>query len=300
MKMLSNGNRNAVTRSPSGTAWRCALAALAIGLPLLPGAAYAVDKAAEKAGEAGAVTVQARYRLRYNGIEVGKVTINSNTTATSYSIAGSGKVSVLFGTFKWSGTSNVSGAMQGGKPKPSTYAFDWSQNKKAGTVNMGFRDGVPTDVAVVPPGKQKSDTVPLTEAHKKGAVDPMSAIMALTKADGRPPCDRRAAIFDGKRRYDIVFQPKRTTQLPPVSGRGPTETGYVCRALYEPVAGHRNNEDTKSYAANRDVEIVLRRIAGSEILIPYSVSIPTSWGSGTMVTERVEIVAASGTIAYTD
>ncbi len=301
MKMLSDGNRNLATPSPGGAVWRCTPAVLAIGLLLLPETACAVDKVAGRANEASPIAVQARYRLRYNGIEVGKVTVNSNTTATSYSISGSGKVSVLFGAFKWSGSSNVSGAIQGGTPKPTTYAFDWRQNKRGGTVNMGFKDGFPTDVAVQPPGKKKRDTVPLTEAHKKGAVDPMSAIMTLTKADGRPPCDRRAAIFDGQRRYDIVFQPKRTVQLPPASGRGSAETGYVCRALYEPVAGHRNNEDTKSYAANRDVEIVLRRIAGSEILIPYSVSIPTSWGTGTMVTERIEIAtAAAGTIAHTD
>jgi hypothetical protein len=301
MKMLSNRRRNAAGPSRGGSGWASALAVPAIALLLLPETAVAVDKAAEKANEAWPITVQARYRLRYNGIEVGKVTINSNTTATSYSISGSSKVSVLFGAFKWSGSSNVSGAIQGGKPMPTVYSLDWSQNKKGGTVSMGFKDGFPTDVAVKPPGKQKPDTVPLTEAHKKGAVDPMSAVMSLTKADGRPPCDRRAAIFDGKRRYDIVFQPKRTTQLPPASGRGPAETGYVCRALYEPVAGHRNNDDTKSYAANRDAEIVLRRIAGSEILIPYSVSIPTSWGTGTMVTERIDIVTAgSGAIAFTD
>ena len=284
-----------------GTLFRCILAVVAACVLLPPSPAHPVDKVAEKASDAWPVTVQARYRLRYNGIEVGKVTVKSNTTATSYSITGSGKVSVLFGAFKWSASSNVSGTIQGGKPRPAIYAFDWRQNKKGGTVNMGFKDGFPADVAVEPPGKQRPDTVPLTDGHKKGALDPMSAIMTLTKADGRPPCDRRTEIFDGKRRYDIVFQPKRTTELPPASGRGPPETGYVCRALYEPVAGHRDNADTKSYAANRDAEIVLRRIAGSQMLIPYSITIPTSWGNGTMVTERIDIVtAASGTVAYTD
>jgi hypothetical protein len=37
------------------------------------------------------------------------------------------------------------------------------------------------------------------------------------------------------------------------------------------------------------------------MLIPHSVTIPTGWGNGTMVTERIDIVtAASGTVAYTD
>jgi hypothetical protein len=71
--------------------------------------------------------------------------------------------------------------------------------------------------------------------------------------------------------------------------------------MYEPIAGHRDNEDTRSYASNRDAEITLRRIPGSEMLIPYSVTIPTTWGNGTMVTERIDIItAAAGKIALTN
>jgi hypothetical protein len=140
----------------------------------------------------------------------------------------------------------------------------------------------------------------LTQAHKAGVLDPLSAIMTLTKADNRPPCDRRAGIFDGTQRYDIVFTPKRQTRLPSLSSGGSPEIAYVCRITYEPVAGHRDNAGTKTYASNRDAEIVLRRIPGSEMLIPDSVTIPTAWGTGSMVTERIDIVTAAGKIAFTD
>ena len=59
------------------------------------------------------------------------------------------------------------------------------------------------------------------------------------------------------------------------------------------VAGHRANEATKTYASNRDVEVVLRRIPGSAVLIPYSVDVPTFWGTGSMVTERIDITTAT-------
>ena len=129
----------------------------------------------------------------------------------------------------------------------------------------------------------------------------MSAILMLTKADSRAPCDRRIGIFDGKQRYDVVLTPKRLTRLKSPTAAGSEETAYVCRIMYEPVAGHRDNADTKSYAANRDAEVVLRRIPGSEMLIPYSVTIPTSWGTGTMTTEKIEIITeAAGRIALTN
>jgi hypothetical protein len=96
-----------------------------------------------------------------------------------------------------------------------------------------------------------------------------------------------------------VFTPKRLTRLP--SRGAASETAFVCGVIYEPIAGHRANADTKTYAANRDVEVVLRRIPGSDMLIPYSVTIPTAWGTGSMVAKRIDIVTATaGKIAFTD
>ena len=271
------------------------------GLVLLSLAANAGEKPEARTGEAWPTTVQARYSLRFNGLEVGRLDINSNTTTNTYSVTGSSKVSVLFGAFSWSGSSSVSGAIERSAPAPMAYNFGWRMNKKAGTVQIGFKDRVAAEVAVQPAPRVKPDTVPLTPAHKAGALDPMSAILMLTKADSRPPCDRRVGVFDGKHRYDIVLTPKRQIQLASSSAGGRREAAYVCRIMYEPIAGHRDNEDTKSYAGNRDAEIVLRRIPGSEMLIPYSLTIPTSWGTGTMVTDRIDIITANaGKIALTN
>jgi hypothetical protein len=284
-------------------AWRGGrvIALLSLGLAVLTLPANSGETPVDRQGEAWPTTVHARYRLRYNGINVGRLDINSDLTAKTYSLSGSGKVSVLFGAFSWSSSSSVSGTIEGGAPVPASFAFDWKQNKKKGATRVGFKDRAATDIAIKPPPRIKSDMVPLKPADKVGALDPMSAILMLTKADNRPPCDRRVGIFDGKQRYDVVLTPKRTMKLPPASGNGPAETAHVCRIMYEPVAGHRDNEDTKNYASNRDAEVVLRRIPGSDMLIPYSVAIPTPWGTGTMVTERIDIVtAAAGKIALTD
>lgn len=244
--------------------------------------------------------VEARYRLLYNGIGVGHLHINSSAAGGAYAVSGSGKVSALFGAVSWSGSSSVTGVLLGGEPVPSAYAFDWRHNKKGGAIKLGFKDRTATDVSVTPPPGPHPDLVPLAEAHKAGVVDPVSAILALTKPDKRPPCDRRVGIFDGKQRYDIVLSPKRTTQLPSSSPGGHPETAHVCRAMYVPVAGHRDNEATKTYAANRDVEVVMRRVPGSVMHIPYSVTVPTSWGTGSMVTDRIDIVTPdSGRIALT-
>ena len=270
---------------------RRALALLPVGLALLP---LPVD-----ASEAWPSSVQARYRLRYNGIDIGHLDINSTTSAKTYALSGSGKVSAFFGAITWAGSSTVSGAIDGGVPKPATYAFDWKNNRKGGSIHIGFTNRTATEVAVVPLPGTPPDLVPLLPAHKTGVLDPVSALMMLTKSDRQPPCDRRVGIFDGKQRYDIVLTPKGETRLPAKAGV-PPETAHVCRAMYEPVAGHRANAATTTYASNRDVEVVMRRIPGSEMVIPYSVTVPTFWGTGSMVTERIEITTATtGKIALT-
>lgn len=270
------------------------------GLMLLPVAGTSGEKPADKPGAAWPVAVKAHYLLRYAGLEVGNFDMESNTAPDSYSLSGSGKVSVFFGSVIWSGSSTVSGSIEVGAPAPKTYVFNWRNNKKRGIIRMGYEDHVAAQVVVKPAKRVRADAVPLTPADK-AALDPVSAIMILTKADGRPPCERRVGIFDGKQRYDIVLTPKRLTRVPPPSGGAPSEVAYVCRVMYVPVAGHRDDESTRNYAANRDVEVVLRRIPGSQMLIPYSVTVPTAWGTGSMVMKRIEVTTPTGAkVAFTD
>lgn len=262
---------------------------LSFGAALFPLSASSGEKRSENIGAIWPSEIKARYSLRYNGLEVGRIHLKTNTTTDSYTLSGSGKVSVLFGAFAWSGSSSVSGSIERGAPAPAAYNLKWRGNKKGSKVEIGFSDGLVKDIAVAPPPRIRKDTVPLDQTHKADVLDPLSAILMLTKADGRPPCERSVGIFDGKQRYDIVLTPKKQVRLASLSGKGRDETGYVCRIMYKPVAGHRDNADTKSYASNRDAELILRRIPGSEMLVPYAINIPTPWGTGAMIADRIDV-----------
>jgi hypothetical protein len=273
---------------------RSSPAALAAGAVVLGLAAWAPGVAAQASLEAWPVAVDAQYRLRYNGIEVGKLNVKSTRAEKTYAVSGAGKVSVFFGAVTWAGSSTVTGTIAGGLPQPVAYAFDWKNNRKGGVIKLGFKDRVATDVSVTPPPEPHKDLVPLLPAHKAGAWDPVSALLMLSRADGKPPCERRVPIFDGKQRYEIELTFKRKTTIPGTAGSGAGEVADVCRAMYVPVAGHRDNAATKTYMSNKDVEVVMRRVPGSIAVIPYSVTIPTFWGTGSMVTERIEVTMAGG------
>jgi hypothetical protein len=264
---------------------------LAVLIGLIPGEAAAADKP----GEAWPTAVHARYRLRFLGVDVGQIDMTSTAAAGRYALSGTGKVTALLGAVKWSGSSSASGAIENGAPVPAAFSNQVTNSKKHWATELRYKDrNVPEVTITPPPGDPPPDYVPLTPASKSGALDPMSALMMLTKADGRPPCARRLPIFDGKHRYDLVFSFKRMTRLATASGGGGSEAAVVCRVTYEPIAGYLANEATKTYVANRDTEVVLRRIPGTEMLIPYSVTVPTAWGTGSMTAEKIEVTTAAG------
>lgn len=265
-------------------------------LMLVSAACLAGLSPAAQADDAGwAPTVHAVYTLRYNGIGVGQLDINSRASAHAYSVSGTGKVSAFFGLITWVGASNVSGSIDHGMPVPSAYALDWRKNSKGGRIALGYTGRKATTITVNPPAGDHPDTVPLKPEHMAGALDPLSAVLMLTRADSRAPCDRRAEIFDGKQRYDLVFTLKRHIRIPPPASGGPSQIGFVCRADYLPIAGHRDNDATRTYAANHETEVVMRPVPGMKFMIPYSISIPTAWGTGSMTTERIDITTAQGT-----
>ena len=98
-----------------------------------------------------------------------------------------------------------------------------------------------------------------------------------------------------------MFTPKSKIELPAIKSGAAVAQGLVCRAMYEPIAGYKNDVHAKAYAANRDAEVVLRRLPGSGLLIPHSVTVPTAWGTGTMIIDRVVVTSATaGRIALTE
>ena len=246
-----------------------------------------------RAAEAWPAKVDARYTLKFNGIRVGHIAFASQAGSQTYSLESTGEISVLFGAIKWVGTSRVAGTVEKAGPAPNSYAFDWKKNKKGGSILLRFTDHKATQVSVEPPAGVGPEYVALMDKHKAGVLDPLSAIMALTRADTSEPCDRRVPVFDGKQRFDVVFSPKRKTVIAPAKPGGVASVGFVCRAMYEPIAGHRNNADQKAYANNRDAEVVLQRLAGTAFLVPHSVTVPTAWGTGTMVIDTVAVTSAA-------
>ena len=88
-------------------------------------------------------------------------------------------------------------------------------------------------------------------------------------------CRRTVPIFDGRQRYDLTLAFKRMDQVKSEHGyAGPV---VVCMVRYFPISGHRPDRPAIKYLTEqRDIELALAPLAGTRIVVPYRISVPTA------------------------
>ena len=123
------------------------------------------------------------------------------------------------------------------------------------------------------------------DPHRRGVTDPMSAALANVAGSADPvspdACDRKIAIFDGRMRYDLRLAYKRMETVRATRGyQGPA---VVCAVYFVPIAGYIPQRSAIKYlVAQRDIEAWLAPVAGTRVVVPYRVSVPTPLGLGIM------------------
>lgn len=233
--------------------------------------------------------VVATYKIQLAGIEFGTFNFSSTVSGQRYQLAGEAKLSWGLGLFKWLGNVRSSGAV-GTAPVPGAYAFEFKSNDKKGSVQLGFKDHDVVNAVVLPESKPSDEHVPLRPQDLKDVFDPMTALLAMARGSAANPCGRRIPIFDGKQRFDLVLSFRRQVRIAEAKPSGEPSIGYVCRVKYTPVAGHRDNEANRKFAANEGIEVTLRPIPSMNLLVPYQIVIPTAVGHAVLQSKSVEIL----------
>jgi hypothetical protein len=247
----------------------------ALGLLLaLPGHAAAQGK------------LDAQYTATIAGIPIGRGAWAIEILDDQYSAAASGRTTGLVRIIaSGEGTGSAAGNVAGQKLVPSSYDFNVKTDKKKDEVHMTLARGTVKDLTVLPPPKATPQQVPLTDAHRKGVLDPMTASIMRVPGTGEllapESCQQHFPIFDGRLRYDINFEFKRMDKVKAEKGySGPV---VVCAAYFSPVAGHEPQRDAIKYLTKlRDAEIWFAPIAGTRVLVPFKFVIPTPIGTGVL------------------
>jgi hypothetical protein len=230
--------------------------------------------------------LEARYGVSLAGIPLGSGTWVIDINGDNYTAVANGRTSGLVKLISdGSGSGGSRGTFQGANVLSTGYVSNTVTDKKSDEVRMVLRGGVVKEAVAIPPLEPSPERVPVTEAHRKGVVDPMSAVLipVAGKGDVLAPeaCKRKLAIFDGRQRVDIDLVFKRMDQVKADKGyQGPV---VVCTVLYRPVAGHRPERDAIKYLIKqRDMEMWLAPINGTRVLVPFRFSVPTPFGLGVL------------------
>ncbi len=267
-----------------------AVAILSLQVPLRPAqaadAAAAVVLPAPKPAPAKLNVlpeqVTAVYKISFGLLgKVGTFQFKSNIDGAAYNLSADAKIDTT--VFDYLGLMTSSGLVQSAMAKPIGYQFRYQQKallgkKKVRSLSMAFDGTGVQGVKFVPPDEPSAKAIPVTKEQLRNALDPLSGVMALSLGNVAHPCDQKLAIFDGKQRFDLVFQP---------TGRfdGP---GQVCRVRLIPISGHKKGEGADSVISG-NIEVVLRPVPKANILVPYRVTVPTIIGAAVLTSERVDI-----------
>ena len=207
--------------------------------------AAAVVVAALAADAARPAAAQGRFEAEYTatlaGIPIGRgnwVIEISDDQFTATATGGTfGIMRVLNGGH---GTSTAQGPLSSGAPTPQSYASTITNDKRVDDVRMAFAGGNVKELSVEPPLGPSPDRIPVTDADRHNVLDPMTATLVHVAGNGDPvspqACGRKAAVFDGRMRFDLRSEFKRIETVKAEKGyQGPV---VVCAVYFTPISGY--------------------------------------------------------------
>jgi Protein of unknown function (DUF3108) len=271
--------RSAQTVRGAGAAFAGAAALAAIVVTAL----LAAD-AVHTAGAQG--RFEAEYTATLAGIPIGRgnwVIEISDDQFTATATGGTFGIMRVFNGGR--GTSTAQGPLNSGAPTPQSYASTITNEKRIDDVRIGFAGGNVKELSVDPPLTPSPDRIPVSDADRHNVLDPMTATLVHVAGNGDPvspqACGRKAAVFDGRMRFDLRSEFKRIETVKAEKGyQGPV---VVCAVYFTPVSGYNPDRYAIRYlAALRDAEVWFAPIVGTRVLVPYRFSLPTPVGTGVL------------------
>lgn len=241
--------------------------------------------------------LDAKYEASLAGLPIGKGAWIVDIAEDQYSAAVSGATTGLMKSIGGgNGTGTAQGRIAAGQFSPLSYVSTVNYGKKAEVIRIALGGGNVKDSVIEPQPPETPDRIPVTDAHRRNVLDPMTGALVKVAGTGDPlgpdACRKTQSVFDGRMRYDLRLEYKRMETVKAEKGyQGPV---VVCAVYFTPIAGYVPDRASIKYvAARRDMEIWFAPIAGTRVLAPYRITIPTPLGTGMI--EATEFVSVQKT-----
>ena len=247
--------------------------------------------------------LEAQYEASLSGIAVGKGSWTIEIGDDQFSASAQGGTSGLLKAFSGgTGTGASQGRVVNGSMVATSYVATTVTSKKAETIRLVLANGGVKEFAIDPEPPVDADRIVVTDAHRKNVLDPMTGSMIRVPGNGEvlspEACRTGAGIFDGRLRYDLKLDYKRMETVK--AERGYHGAAVVCAVYFTPVAGYIPDRPViKWLATQRNIEIAFVPIAGTRILVPFRMTIPTPLGPAMLEATSFVTTAAPPRVAKT-
>jgi hypothetical protein len=227
--------------------------------------------------------LDAHYEASLAGLPVGRGTWTIDISDDQFSASAAGGTAGLLNTIAGgSGNGAAQGRVVNGAPVATNYTASTTTSKKSETIHLVLANGNIKEFGIEPEPPVDGNRIPVTEAHRRGVFDPMTGSMLRVPANvdllSPDACRTGAGIFDGRMRYDLKLDFKRMENVK--AERGYHGPAVVCAIYFTPVAGYIPDRPVIKYlAAQRGIEISFVPIAGTRVLVPFRMIIPTPFGT---------------------
>ncbi len=254
----------------------------AAGLILALLAATGAQSAPPGKSAQGSRLLRLHYAVSLIGLPLGTASVIGTVGPASYRLEANGKLTGLAGVIVNSkGAATSTGSLAGGRVNPATFAATAATSNYLLTIRMAMAGGTAEKIEITPPYPQRPDRVALTDADRRGIVDPLSSFVMPVPGTGDlvgpAACNRTLPMFDGGVRFDITLA---YTGIRQVKGPGYTGPVAVCSARYRPIAGHRPDRPaTKFMTDNKEMEVWLAPVEGTRFVVPYRISVLSMLGT---------------------
>jgi hypothetical protein len=247
--------------------------------------------------------LEAHYEATLAGIAVGSGAWTIDIADDQFSASASGGTSGLLNAIAGgTGAGAAQGRVMGGALVSTNYSATTRTAKKSEAIHLVLANGNIREYGIEPEPPVDADRIPVTDAHRRGIYDPMTGSMLHVPGNADPlspdACRTGAGIFDGRMRYDLKLDFKRMETVKAEKGyRGPV---VVCAIYFTPVAGYIPDRPVIKYlAAQRNIEIAFAPVAGTRILVPFRMIIPTPFGTAMLEATQFITTASPPRVAKT-
>jgi hypothetical protein len=271
---------------------RARIAILALSVLLFYGAPHNFCAARESAQR---VQLAATYSVEFGAFNLGDFHLTATLAGAKYALKAKGKFSFISGMiYRASGRTESTGKLSKNGAEPFEFQVTYRGGSKKEERRFSFVNGAVDRISIVPAKKPNSRSVPITADQLKNVLDPLTAAFLSVRAKGSSSpldiCKRTIPVFDGRQRFDIVLQPKRSELMPEGAPAGVSGPLVVCRVMFVPIGGYRpDHPGIKFMTQTEDIEVWLVSMPGTNLYIPYRIFLPTAWANGVATLSEIEL-----------